>query len=103
MADEYTFALPAAALAVDFPALITRFEHSVGVALYVVERQVTSRSYSFTSTPRSKWPEDVRIAADNKQWQVAFYLAMPAQRTAILTALAHCLANTGVPGTFEEI
>ena len=103
MADEYTLALPAAALAIDFPAVITCFEHSVGVALYVVERQVTSRSYSFTSTPRSEWPEDVGISADNKEWYVAFYLAIPAQRLAILTALAHCLREAGVTGTFEEI
>lgn len=103
MADEYPLTLPAVAVTIDLPALLTRFEHLVRVALQVVESQDRSRSYSFTSSPRNEWPEDVRISADNKEWYVAFYLAMPAQRTAVLTALAHCLEEVGVTGMFEEI
>jgi hypothetical protein len=103
MADEYTFALSAAAPAIDFTELITSFEQFLGLKLYRVESQGTRRSYSFTGSQRSNWPEDVLISAAKKEWYVAFYCAIPSQRTAILTGLAHCLQEVGVTGTFEEI
>lgn len=104
MAGEYTLVVPATSPASEFVGLITRFGERLVPALYLVESTRASRSYSCTRLLRSDWPEDILVSADNQQWYVAFYRAVPSQRTLSLTTFVRrCLPEGGVGGTFAEV